>query len=459
MGILTRVRRFAKAFNFAMAIAPKFPWSVQEPYTGAWQRGQSLDPAENLLRNSAVYASVTGIATDIGKLRIKLTRNVDGIWEEITANQPWLPVLRKPNPYQTRIKFVENWILSKLLQGNAYILKERDARGIVSRMHVLDPLRVTPLVTSDGAVYYRLGQDQLAQIDETNLVVPASEIIHDLMPPIWHPLVGVPPLYACAMAASLGNRISTSSETFFANKALPGGILTAPGHIEDDTAKRLKADFEKRYGGANIGRVMVAGDGLEFKSMQMTAENSQLAEQFELSVADIARAFHYPMFKLGGDLPPYAGNTEALITTYYTDCLQTLIECLELSLDEGLGLPTNMGTELDLDNLMRMDTNALYDTNTKAVGGGWMSPDEARFKANFRPVDGGSTPYLQQQNYSLAALAKRDASDDPFGKATTAKPEQPAPPDDGEAEPPEDEAEEADMEAIYTAALLRELET
>jgi hypothetical protein len=31
-------------------------------------------------------------------------------------------------------------------------------------------------------------------------------------------------------------------------------------------------------------------------------------------------------------------------------------------------------------------------------------------------VQGGDTPYLQQQNYSLAALDKRDTSEDPFGK-------------------------------------------
>jgi phage portal protein BeeE len=38
------------------------------------------------------------------------------------------------------------------------------------------------------------------------------------------------------------------------------------------------------------------------------------------------------------------------------------------------------------------------------------------------PVAGGDSPYLQQQNYSLAALAKRDSSPDPFDKATPSEP-------------------------------------
>ncbi len=66
-----------------------------------------------------------------------------------------------------------------------------------------------------------------------------------------------------------------------------------------------------------------------------------------------------------------------------------------------------------------MDTAARFDAWNKAVGGGWMSPDEARQRENMTPVPGGDTPYLQQQQYSLAALAKRDR-DDPFSKPTPA---------------------------------------
>ena len=50
-----------------------------------------------------------------------------------------------------------------------------------------------------------------------------------------------------------------------------------------------------------------------------------------------------------------------------------------------------------------------------------MSPNEARAAENMQPVAGGDSPYLQQQNYSLAALAKRDAKPDPFAGAAPPK--------------------------------------
>jgi HK97 family phage portal protein len=246
----------------------------------------------------------------------------------------------------------------------------------------------------------------------------------------------------------MANRILNNSTKFFANQSMPGGVLTAPGHISDDTAARLKAAFEANFGGENAGKLAVLGDNLKFEPMRMTAEAAQLAEQLKFSIEDISRAFHYPLFKLGGELPAYAGNVEALIMTYYTDCLQTLIESVELCEDEGLALPSGIHTELDLEGLMRMDTQGLYKTISEAVsGGGWLSPNEGRFKANLKPVKGGDSPMIQQQNYSLEALAKRDAKEDPFA---TSKPDQAAP----VKEKPKTEDE---MKALIAYELRKEL--
>jgi HK97 family phage portal protein len=400
---------------------------IRESYPGAWQQNVTLDPPTTLLRFSAVYACVTGIAGDIGKLRIKLVRETENdIWTEVRENEPWLPVLRKPNHYQTRIKFIEAWIVSKLLAGNAYILKQReDLRGIVTALYPLNPACVTPLIADNGDVYYELRTEALSQLGE-NVTVPASEIIHDPMVPLFHQLVGVSPLYACAISATMGNRIQSNSTAMFANALRPGGVLTAPGHISDASALKLKEQFETGFTGSNVGRLAVLGDGLKFEPMVLTAEASQLAEQLDWTVADVGRAFHYPQWKLGGAMPPYSNGPEAVTTQYYTDCLQELIECVELSLDEGLEFPKRLGTEMDLDNLMRMDTRSLYEANNLSVTGGWGTPDEARRRANLPPVEGGNTPYLQQQNYSLAALAKRDAQADPFASA---KPPAPNPPE------------------------------
>ena len=49
----------------------------------------------------------------------------------------------------------------------------------------------------------------------------------------------------------------------------------------------------------------------------------------------------------------------------------------------------------------------------KAIGAGWMTPNEARRRESMPPIDGGDQCYLQQQNYALSALAKRDREEVP----------------------------------------------
>jgi HK97 family phage portal protein len=389
---------------------------IRESFPGAFQSVTTLNGTRDLLAYSAVFACVTRIAADIGKLDVMLMQKDDNdISEKVRTNSPFLPVLRKPNRHQIWIKFMEQWIVSKLLYGNTYIFKVRDARGMVTAMYVLDPTRTTPLVSDSGDVYYQISSDNLVGIADT-LTVPASEIIHDTMVALFHPLVGVSPIYACAASATLGTKIQNNSVRFFGNMSRPSGMLTAPGQISPETAERLKAHWEENFSGDNVGRTAVLGDGLKYEGMIIPATDAQLIEQLKWTIEDVARCFNMPLFKIGGPVPPTT-TIEALNMVYYTDCLQALIESAEDALTEGLSLPSRYEIEFDLDGLLRMDTAARYKAKNDAVSGGWMSPNEARAGENYKPVPGGDSPMIQQQNFSLAALAKRDASADPFGTA------------------------------------------
>jgi HK97 family phage portal protein len=409
---------------------------VRESYAGAWQQNVEINN-DRVLANWAVYACMTLISSDIGKLRLKLVeKDEDGIWTA-TQSAAFSPVLRKPNHFQTRQKFIEQWITSKLSHGNTYVLKERDQRGVVVRMYVLDPTRVRPLVAPNGDVYYQLQDDDLSRLPESVAAAPASEIIHDTMVCLFHPLVGISPIYACGLAAMQGQNILENSTRFFGNSSQPGGVLTAPGQIGEDTAKRLKEHWERNYTGANAGRIAVLGDGLKYEAMSVTATDAQLIDQLKLSAQVICACFHVPAWKHGIVPLPAGQKIEDLNQIYYSDCLQALIESVEASLDEGLGLThvtgRELGVEFDLDDLLRMDSNTLTMALRDQVGAGITAPNEARQRLNLKPAKGGDTPYLQQQNYSLSALDQRDAND-PFAKPAPAPAPTPMPDDDEEVQ-------------------------
>src|SRR5690606_19543377 len=199
---------------------------------------------------------------------------------------------------------------------------------------------------------------------------------------------------------------------FFQNGAQPGGILTAPGAIADETAARLKEYWDTNFSGANAGKVAVVGDGLKYEPMRAKAVDSQVIEQLRWSAEVVCGVYHVPAFMIGVGAEPNYNNVQNLTLRYYSQCLQRLIEDIEALLDEGLGLLGDLGTErplgveFDLDDLLRMDTVTQYDVAQK--GKGVLTLNEQRRRLNAPPVDGGDTIYMQQQDHSLAAIAARD---------------------------------------------------
>ncbi len=454
MALLDRLRSLFGRKTYQLP-ASAGGWSpvIREAFAGAWQR--NIEVNSNLASTfHAVFACETLIARDIAKLPVCLVqKDSNDIWTEV-SNPSFSPVLRKPNHFQTRNQFWEHWILSKLRRGNTYVLKVRDARRVVVALYILDPRRVMPLIADDGSVFYELETDALNDVP-LNVKVPATEIIHDRMNCIFHPLIGVPPIFASGLAATQGLSIQTQSVRLFDNNATPRGILTAPGHIADDTAARLKEDWEAKFGGANVGRMAVLGDGLKFEQMALTSEEAQLIEQLKQTAEVICSTYHVPPYKIGVGVMPSYNNVQALNVEYYSQCLQSLIEDAESCLDDGLGLGEqySLGVEFDIDNLLRMDAVSQADATTKLVAGSILTPNEGRLRFNAKPLAGGDTVYMQQQNYSLEALAKRDQQADPFASA---KPPAPAPAPIPATEPTDPNANKA-LAAWHLKKLLSDL--
>ena len=430
-------------------------YTIFDSFIGAWQADIEIN-LDSVLSQTTVFSCITLIASDIAKLRINLKEmDEEGIW--VAVNNPaFSPVLRKPNHYQTKQQFIEQWLISKLTHGNTYVIKVRDNRKVVTALYVLDANLVTPLVAENGDVFYQLGDDKLSLVGENMMAVPASEIIHDRMNCLFHPLVGLSPIFACGLAATQGLKIQQNSAKFFKNMSRPSGVLSAPARIGDETATRLKEYWEKNYSGDKIGNVAVLGDGLKYEAMSVNAVDAQLVEQLKMSAEQICSTFHIPAHMIGVGKMPETKNVEVLTQAYYGQCLQSLTEALEATLDEGLGLPyvtgKTIGVEFELDDLFKMDTATQIAMLTEAVKGCIMKPNEARLKRNLPPVEGGDTIYMQQQNYSLEALSKRDAND-PFLQ------DKPIPDDTNTPEPTgdTDDSEDDDKIEEMTLALIESI--
>src|SRR5690554_2453241 len=383
---------------------------IHEPYTGAWQKNDELKRGD-LTCYPALYACLNRITQDIGKLPFSLRRlGSNGIWVE-SENPAYSPVLRKPNGYQTAQQFRESWVLSKLIDGNTFVLKVRDDSNKVRQLFVLDPCRVEPMVSESGRVFYCLNYGSPNNLlpesyGGEQIAVPASEIIHDRINSFHHQLLGVPPLCAAALAAGKNIRILRNSSAFFENAANPGGLVSGPAGLGVEDADKLQEFFNANFTGEKSGRIAVIGADLKFTPFAFKAADSQLVEQMRYSDEQICQPFGIPPFKIGiGSIPAGLG-VDAINLLYHEDALSGHIEAMENLLDEALGLPADWGIWLDTDPLFRMDEGKKADVATKLVGGGVETPNEGRIRFNLPPLEGGDTVYMQQQDFPLDQVRK-----------------------------------------------------
>lgn len=389
---------------------------VREPFAGAWQRNMEVNQS-TVLSYYAVFSCISLIASDIAKMPARLMRrDSQGVWKE-QGSGDIVALLKKPNAFQNRIQFFEHWINSKLSHGNTYVLKIRNATGKITELRILDPSLVAPLVADDGSVFYQISPDNMIGVI-TQVTVPAREIIHDRCNCLFHPLIGISPIYACGLAAMQGHHIQENSAFFFKNGGKPSGVIEVPGSLTPENAKIIKTNWDTGYTGENAGKTAILSNGAKYNPTAVAAKDAQTVEQLKMTAEIVCSVFHVPGYKVGvGDLPTY-DNIEALEQQYYSQCLQNPIESIELLLDEAFNLDGDVGTEFDVSALLRMDSERRIKTLGEGVKNTILTPNEARNSENLPPVAGGDSLYLQQQNFSLDALSRRDASDDPFGKST-----------------------------------------
>ncbi|HHZ2519778.1 TPA: phage portal protein, partial [Escherichia coli] len=184
-----------------------------------------------------------------------------------------------------------------------------------------------------------------------------------------------------------------------------------------ENAKKLKSNWDSGYTGENAGKTAILSNGAKYNPTTFSPVDAQTVEQLKMTAEIVCSVFRVPAYKIGVGQPPSSDNVEALEQQYYSQCLQTLIESIELLLDEALETGENESTEFDVTTLLRMDSERRMKTLGDAVKNTLLTPNEARKRENLPPLAGGDALYLQQQNYSLEALSRRDAREDPFASA------------------------------------------
>lgn len=401
MGLLQRINPFRKTAKKSW-----FNFSGAENYRNdpQWfQKGYGPPNGDGVLDVSTVYACIKIISEEMARLNIEHGKeNSDGAITFTKQSAPAL-VLRNPNSYQTRSDFILNLMLNLLKEGNAYSLAKFDRRGAVSELHPLPSRGCTPYVVREtGEIFYHFSSFDVTGMEDGTMV-PQRYILHNRLFTPTHPLIGQTPLVAAAMSMATHENINGQSGQFFANMSRPDGILTTPKPLALQAAQRLKEMWESRA----AGKTPVLDNDIKYQPLTMTAVDSEIIKQFNLSLRQIANVFRIPLDFLGEIEKGTYANAEQMQKRFILSTLGFYLEHLETAFDKFFGLPATEGIKFDLESgMMRPDFGDRMEALGKGVTTAVLTPNEARRKENLPPIDGGDDAYLQRQNWPLGMLGE-----------------------------------------------------
>jgi HK97 family phage portal protein len=415
----TVARTVARAMNAAVEqrtlenpSVPLTPTALLE-----WLGGNPLDAGVRVdevgaLNMPAVWRAVSVLSAIAAALPLHTFVESDGHDHARTSN----PLLRNPHPEMTPFELWRLTYVHRMLWGNAYLQKVRNAAGQVVELWPIRPHRVkvaavrsTP--TLPGGKLFEVTDDT----GKTH-VLSSREVMH--LPGMGYDgVVGCSPIRAAAQGISLALAAEKSGAKFFASGAMLGGILQTDQRLDGEQADRLKARWQAKMGGlANAHEVAILDSGAKFQSVTMPYKDAQFLESRRFQIAEIARMTGVPLFLLM--------ETEGS-TSWGTGLESQVQGFVTFDLHPGWLVPTEQRITKELltgeyaeymvQGLLRGDSTARAEFYRAMREIGAFSANDIRRRENEPPIPEGNT-YLQPANMV------------PLGTDPAPPPTNPAPP-------------------------------
>ena len=164
---------------------------------------------------------------------------------------------------------------------------------------------------------------------------------------------------------------------------------------DDEARKRFITAFREAWGsgGSKAGSIPVLEDGMEIKPFSTSFKEAQWTESVKLSRESVAAAYGInPSLVWHSDTQTYASskdNARAL----YAECLGPVLQMLQQRINSFLlpmiGAPSDTYVEFDLTEKLKGSFEERASIMQAAVGGPWLTRNEARADDNRPPLEGG----------------------------------------------------------------------
>jgi len=366
VNFFSRVAAGMTELRVASGLSSPAGWLLDGFGTNASYSGERVT-RDKAMGIAAVFSAVEKISEAVGSLPLKVYRITDDDNRvEARTHRSYRMLHDAPNEGTTARAFWSTVTAQLLLDGNAFIWKERDQAGIVESLYLLDPCNMTvewdgrskTFVQQNGVERNRFDADQILHVVGFSL----------------NGIIGCSRITYCreTLGTALG-RARFEGE-FYAQGGHFAGVIEYPGRLgETGTANLANAMTTKHGGAGNRHKTPVLEEGASFKQVGMSLADMQFVENSQMSLTEIATLFNLPPAYLGGptgDSLTYA-TTESNSIQFAQMAVAPITTRIQAAVTNDASLlPQNVNyAEFTLEGLMRADmkTRAEYWASMKTT--------------------------------------------------------------------------------------------
>ncbi len=341
---------------------------------------------------------------------VVMRETADGIgWADHNAGGPvaghaLAKLVRKPNPYYGYSTLVAGTLLSRMVSGNAYWFKVRDGYGAVTQLWYVPHFYVHPRWDKDSTEFlthydYVLpdattGQNRVTRMETTDVVHIRQGIDPDNV------RLGLSDLAAMLRAVGIMNEADVYLASILKNFGIPG-LMIAPDTgvtISENGAKAMKEKVRDATTGAKRGEPIVIPDAVKVTTLGFSPEQLALDRFLDIPATSISAALGIPAMALGlnvGEKQKTFSNArearEQAVEDWLLPTARDMADDIDASMRLDFKLADNERFAFYTGGLRELqpDVNARRSGLVLAVGGAFLTVNEARGIEGLDPIPGG----------------------------------------------------------------------
>lgn len=332
--------------------------------------------------HEAIYAAVTRIANTVASIPVHVYKG-----RERQDTHPLEKLLNlSPNPSMSAYIFKQTMEAFRNTEGMAYALIIRDGLGEITRLDVLDPTRVRPLIERDSReIWYDI------TLEGKTYPIPGYMVLA-LKHMSANGISGIRPLDV--LRGSLDYDAEVKEISLNQLDGINHGVmLEVPGQALDETRKaQIVADFLDAYESSGQ-RVLVLEGGIKATTFNQSPVDAQLMDVERITRNRVATVYNLPPHMLGDYSDTSFSTAEQQMQEFLQLTIIPIAQQWEDELNRKLlsdaDYKVGYRFRFDTDSLIRADMVAMANKYQMAIRGGWMRMNEVREREGLPPDPNG----------------------------------------------------------------------